>query len=412
MSKPLPRQPEINMGTLGHVDNGKSTLVQAISGVWTGRHSEELKRGITIRIGYADAPIYRCPSCAEPFNYKSTPVCNIHNIETEFVRAVSFIDCPGHHSLMVTMLSGAALFDGAIFVSDARVRFPQPQDSEHLQAAKTLGINKIVVVQNKIDLVDRERALENYDEIISYLDSMGFPKMPIIPVSSQHGIGIEPLLYAMEKMIPTPPRDRSKPFRMPVIRSFDVNPPGTPARQLKGAVIGGSLIQGVLRVGDDIQLVPGIVQSGKTSYKPLYAEVTSLMAGGRPVEEAYPGGLTGVETTLDPSLGKSDGLVGNIAGKPETLPPVWTALTIEYQLFKKVLGVNGDVAVKPLTEKEPLVINVASAVTSGVVAKRTSERVEVVLTRPVAADPGGRVTISRKIGTGWRLIGFGTIVGG
>lgn len=412
MSKPLPRQPEINVGTLGHVDNGKSTLVQAISGIWTGRHSEELKRGITIRIGYADAPIYRCRYCSEPFNHKPTQVCKIHNIETEFVRAISFIDCPGHHSLMVTMLSGAALFDGAIFVADARVRFPQLQDSEHLQAAKTLGINKMIVVQNKIDLVDRERALENYDEITSYLDSMGFPEMPVVPVSSQHGIGVEPLLSALERIIPTPERDRSKPFRMPVIRSFDVNPPGTLARNLKGAVIGGSLIQGVLRVGDEIQLVPGIVQSGKQSYKPLYAEVTSLMAGGRTVEEAYPGGLTGVETTLDPSLGKSDGLVGNIAGKPETLPPVWPTLTIEYQLFKKVLGVNGDVAVKPLAEKEPLVINVASAVTSGVVVRRTSERVELTLTRPVACDQGGRVTLSRKIGTGWRLIGYGTIVGG
>ncbi|MEM3095704.1 MAG: translation initiation factor IF-2 subunit gamma [Nitrososphaerota archaeon] len=412
MSKPLPRQPEINIGTLGHVDNGKSTLVQAISGVWTGRHSEEMKRGITIRIGYADAPIYRCPQCSEPFNYKSSPTCPTHNVETEFVRAISFIDCPGHHSLMVTMLSGAALFDGAIFVLDVRARFPQLQDSEHLQAAKTLGISKLVVVQNKIDLVMRERALENYEEVTSYLESVGFAKVPIVPVSSQHGIGIEPLLYMMEKLMPTPPRDRSKPFRMPVIRSFDVNPPGTPARQLKGAVIGGSLVQGSLRVGDEIELVPGLVQTGKQSYKPLYTEVRSLMAGGRHVDEAYPGGLTGVETTLDPYLGKGDGLVGNIAGRPETAPPVWTSLTIEYQLFRKVLGVDGDVAVKPLTEKEPLVINVSSAVTSGVVTRRTQDRVELSLTRPVAAELGGRVTISRKIGTGWRLIGYGSIVGG
>ncbi|MEM4298374.1 MAG: translation initiation factor IF-2 subunit gamma, partial [Nitrososphaerota archaeon] len=93
-------------------------------------------------------------------------------------------------------------------------------------------------------------------------------------------------------------------------------------------------------------------------------------------------------------------------------PPVWTSLTIEYQLFRKVLGVDGDVAVKPLTEKEPLVINVSSAVTSGVVTRRTQDRVELSLTRPVAAELGGRVTISRKIGTGWRLIGYASIVGG
>lgn len=407
----MPRQPEVNIGTLGHVDNGKSTLVQAISGVWTGRHSEELKRGITIRIGYADAAIYRCHLCQEPYNYKPTPRCSIHGVETEFVRAVSFIDCPGHHSLMVTMLSGAALFDGAIFVLDARAPFPQPQDGEHLQAAKILGIERMVIVQNKIDLVSRERALENYEEVITYLTENSFPRHPIIPVSSQHGAGIEPLLYMMEKTIPTPVRDQSKPFRMPVIRSFDVNPPGTPARDLRGAVIGGSITQGVLRTGDEVEIVPGLVQAGKAESRPLYAEVTSIMAGGRRVDEAYPGGLTGVETSLDPALGKSDGLVGNIAGRPGTLPPIWTTLTVEYQLFRKVLGVSGDVAVKPLQEKEPLVLNVSSAVTSGTVTRKWSERVEISLTRPVAAEAGGRVTLSRKIGAGWRLIGYGVIVG-
>ncbi len=412
MNKPLPRQPEINIGTLGHVDNGKSTLVQAISGVWTGRHSEELKRGITIRIGYADAAIYRCPKCEEPFNYMTHTKCPVHGIETEFIRAVSFVDCPGHHSLMITMLSGAALFDGAVFVLDARQRFPQPQDSEHLQAAAILGIRNIIFAQNKIDLVDRQRALENYEEVVKYVTNLGYENPVIIPVSGQHGIGVEPLLYAMEQYIPTPKRDVTKPYRMPIIRSFDVNPPGRPAREITGAVIGGSIIQGVLKQGEEIEISPGVAKPGqqKPEYEPLFTEAVSIMAGGRKVEEASPGGLTGVETTLDPSLGKSDGLVGNMAGKPGTLPPSWTRLRIEYTLFQRVLGVQDEIVVKPIAEKEPLVINVYSAVTSGVVTKRTNEYIEVELTRPVCAETGRRVTLSRKIGAGWRLIGYGTIV--
>ncbi|MCS6769446.1 MAG: translation initiation factor IF-2 subunit gamma [Candidatus Caldarchaeum sp.] len=409
----FPKQPEVNIGTLGHVDNGKSTVVQSITGVWTGRHSEELKRGITIRLGYADAAIYRCHRCHEPFNNYPSKTCPVHGSENEFVRVVSFIDCPGHHSLMVTMLSGAALFDGAVFVADARQTFPQPQDSEHLQAARILGIKNMIVAQNKIDLVSRERALENYREITAHFERSGFESVPVIPVSGQHSVGIDVLLTAIEKVIPTPQRDLSTPVRMPVLRSFDVNVPGTPAKLMKGAVIGGSIVHGVMSVGDELELVPGIakVKQGRTVYEPVSTEVTSLMAGGKRVEKAYPGGLTGVETTLDPALGKGDGLVGNIAGAAGSLPPVWNTITLEYSLFEKVLGVEGDVVVKQLAEKEVLVVNVLSAVSSGVVVKRGQSLVELQLTRPVAADPGSKVAISRKVGTGWRLIGYGKIVG-
>lgn len=409
----FPKQPEVNIGTLGHVDNGKSTIVQSITGVWTAKHSEELKRGITIRIGYADAAIYICPRCTPPYNHYSVEKCPMHGTANEFQRVVSFIDCPGHHSLMVTMLSGAALFDGAIFVTDVRQKFPQPQDGEHLLAAKILGIKNLVIAQNKIDLVDKKRAEENYEEIVDYLEKNGFERPPIIPVSGQHGVGIEPLLYAIQHVIKTPQRDPSKPARMPVLRSFDVNVPGTPARNIKGAVIGGSITQGVLRVGDEIEIQPGLAKQkmGKTVYEPLYTDVANIVAGGKNVEEAYPGGLTGVETTLDPSLGKGDGLVGNVAGKPGTLPPVWTTLTLEYQLFEKVLGLEGNVAVKQIAEKEALVINVSSAVSSGVVAKRASNRIEIVLSRPLVAEPGSKAAISRKVGAGWRLIGYGIISG-
>jgi len=408
--KPLPRQPEVNIGTLGHVDNGKSTIVQAITGIWPARHSEELKRGITIRIGYADAAIYRCPSCEEPFNYMTEDRCPRCGSKTEFVRAVSFIDCPGHHSLMVTMLSGAALFDGAIFVADARHRFPQPQDREHLQAAFIMGVKNMVFAQNKIDLVDRERALENYEEIRSYIKGTMVEDAPIIPISGQHAVGVEPLLWAMEKFIPTPHHDLTKPFRMPILRSFDVNPPGTPGDKIRGGVIGGAIIQGVVRVGDEIEIAPGVKVEESGRYEPLVTEVVNIRAGGRDVKEAKSGGLTGIETKLDPALTKSDGMIGNMAGSPGTLPPTRYTLSLEYDLFEYVVGVQEKMKVEPISVKEPLVLNVYSAVTSGVVTRRSGDRIEVALRRPVVAMDGDRVSISRMIGSAWRLIGYGRIV--
>jgi translation initiation factor 2 subunit 3 len=412
MSKPLPKQPEVNIGTLGHVDNGKTTIVQSITGIWTAKHSEELKRGITIRIGYADAPIYRCPSCEEPYNYTTEEVCPKCGSKTEFERAISFIDCPGHHSLMITMLSSAPLFDGALFVVDARFKFPQLQDSEHFHAVKILGINRLIFSQNKIDLVTKERALQNYEEIREFIKDSNVANAPIVPVSGQHNLGIDVLLYAIQKYIPTPKRNLDLPFMMPILRSFDVNRPGMRADELKGGVIGGSITQGKVRVGDEIEIAPGLPKNPdkpQGEYEPLYTRVVNIRAGGRDVEEAVSGGLTGIETELDPSLTKSDGLTGNIAGKPGTLPPTMYHLHLEYELFNKVVGLEGNVEVKALSEKEQLVINAYSAVAKGVVTKKTGTTIEFALTRPVCINVGDRVTISRKIGASWRLIGYGIV---
>lgn len=406
--KPLPAQPEVNIGTLGHVDNGKSTIVQAITGIWPARHSEELKRGITIKIGYADAAIYRCPSCEEPHNYTTQEKCPRCGSKTEFVRAISFIDCPGHHSLMITMLSGAALFDGAIFVADVRHKFPQPQDREHLQAALILGVKNMIFAQNKIDVSTKERAIENYEEIRNHVRGTIVERAPIIPVSGQQGVGIDVLLWAMEKFIPTPPRELDKPFRMPILRSFDINPPGTPAQNLRGGVIGGSIIRGVVRVGDEIEIAPGPLIDGKC--EPIITEAVNIRAGGRNVEEARSGGLTGIETKLDPALTKADGMTGNMAGKPGTLPPTRNHLELEYKLFEKVVGLSEDVTVAPIREREALVINVYSAVTSGIVTRRTSDRIELELKRPIVAEDGDKVAISRIMGSAWRLIGYGKIL--
>ncbi|MCG2888871.1 MAG: GTP-binding protein, partial [Sulfolobales archaeon] len=124
---PWPRvQPEVNIGVVGHVDHGKTTLVQAITGIWTAKHSEELKRGMTIKLGYAEASIGKCEACEGYEAYVTEPSCSHCNSDQEpkFLRRVSFIDAPGHEVLMATMLSGAALMDGALLVVAANEPFP------------------------------------------------------------------------------------------------------------------------------------------------------------------------------------------------------------------------------------------------------------------------------------------------
>ena len=406
MSTVLPRQPEVNIGMIGHVDHGKTTIVEALTGVWAARHSEELRRGITIKLGYADAPVYRCPVCDEPTNYSTSEVCPNCGAKTTFERGLSFVDAPGHEALMATMLSGAAVMDGAVLVIAADEPCPQPQTREHLAAMEIMGIDRIVIAQNKIDIVPKERALENYQEILRFVEGTIAEGAPIIPVSAQRKVNMDALLWAIERHIPTPERDPTRPPRMYVVRSFDVNKPGTPARKLVGGVIGGSILQGKFRVGDEIEIRPGVRTNG--AYEPLFTEITSLHAGGRAVEEATCGGLVGVGTKLDPALTKADGLVGNVVGKPGTLPPVRDELTLQVTLFEKAVGTRDMVRVEAVRKGEALLLDVGTAVTVGVVTAVSGDTVEMRLKRPVCAEEGARVALSRRIGR-WRLIGYGVV---
>ncbi|UCH02826.1 MAG: translation initiation factor IF-2 subunit gamma [Candidatus Bathyarchaeota archaeon] len=406
--KPLPKQPEVNIGTLGHVDNGKSTMVQSLTGIWTAKHSEEMRRGITIRVGYADAAFYKCTNCD---TYGTMEICSKCGSSSEFLRAVSFVDCPGHHSLMVTMLSGAALMDGSLFVLSATEKYPQPQDREHLAAAEIVAINKMVIVQNKIDVVDKEKVIENFHEIQRFVKGTIAEKSPIIPISAQRSINMSLLVEAIEKNIPTPARELTKPPLMSIVRSFDVNRPGTSAVKIEGGVIGGSIMQGLFKIGDNVKIVPGVrIEKGaKSYYEPLYTEIVSLHAGGKNVKEATCGGLIGIGTALDPSLTKADNLVGNIVGKSKHLPPIYESLLLDIQLFERAIGTEELTIVEKIKINEPLVINAGTAVTSGIVTALKGGYIELSLRRPICAEAHTRLTLSRRIRESWRLIGHGII---
>jgi translation initiation factor 2 subunit 3 len=405
------KQPECNIGLTGHVDHGKTTVVAALSGVWAAHHSEELKRGITIKLGYADAAFRKCRKEPEPDCYMTAKVCPKDGTETEFLRKVSFVDAPGHESLMATMLSGAALMDGAMLVISAVEECPQPQTREHLVALEIIGVKNIVVVQNKIDAVDREKVVENYKQILAFTKGTIAEGAPIVPISALHGSNIDYLIQTLEERIKTPPRDSTKPARMNVARSFDVNKPGTTPEKLNGGVLGGSLIQGKFKVGDEIEIRPGtkIEQGGKVSYEPVFTYISSLMAGSASTEEVSPGGLVGVGTLLDPSLTKADNLVGSIVGKPKTLPPTKTELRLKVTLLDRVVGTKEMQKVEHLKARESLMLVAGSSVTVGAVSAAYRDDAQLALKRPVCVDNGARIAISRMLAGRWRLIGYGFV---
>ncbi len=197
-----------------------------------------------------------------------------------------------------------------------------------------------------------------------------------------------------------------------VARSFDVNKPGCSWRDVKGGVIGGSLIRGVLHEGDDIEIRPGrqVQVENRTKWEPVETKITSINAGNTSVTEAAPGGLLGVGTKLDPALTKSDALAGQVAGLVGKLPPVWERLKFDVTLMERVVGADSEQIIEPLKHKEPLMLSVGTAVTVGVITNTKKNQVEVQLKRAVCAEVGARIAISRQVGGRWRLIGMGILV--
>jgi len=389
--------PELNVGVVGHIDHGKTTLLKQLTGKFTDTHSEELKRGITIKLGYADATIFKDGNI---FNVKG---------KGKPIRYISFIDAPGHEMLMATMLSGAAIIDAAILVIAANEGI-KPQTKEHFMALQAKKIKNIIIVQNKIDLVTKEQALKNYKIIKEFVKGTLAENAPIIPISAQQGININKLLEELCKLeIPKKEID-TKPIFL-IARSFDINKPGTKINDLKGGVLGGILKEGKLKVGDEIEIKPGIIvkKANQQTYQTLTTKILSLHKGNESVQEILPGASISIETELDPFLTKTDSLTGCLAGLKNTLPEISYKVKLKTKLFKEVLGISEHEKVSPLKTKEMLMLSVNTTITVGTIEKINNDEIELSLNIPIIALKGDNTGLARNINKHWRLIGFGEI---
>jgi translation initiation factor 2 subunit 3 len=394
----ISRQATINIGTIGHVAHGKSTVVKAISGVQTVRFKNELERNITIKLGYANAKIFQCPKCPRPQCFQAyssskedEAPCAKCGTPLNLVRHVSFVDCPGHDILMATMLNGAAVMDGAMLLIAGNESCPQPQTSEHLAAVEIMRLQHIIILQNKIDLITESAAKQQHEDIKNFIQGTIADGAPVIPISAQLKYNVDVVCEYLTKKIPVPVRDFVGAPQMIVIRSFDVNRPGTDVDDVKGGIAGGSILQGVLRVGQDIEVRPGIVSkdgSGQIRCMPIFSRVVSLFAEQNPLQYAVPGGLIGVGTSMDPTLTRADKLVGQVLGQVGQLPDVYTELEVNFFLLRRLLGVRTQQGqkqskVEKLAKNEVLMLNIGSMCTGARVIAVKGDLAKLQLTSPV-----------------------------
>ena len=194
------------------------------------------------------------------------------------------------------MLSGAAVMDAALLLIAGNETCPQPQTSEHLAAIEIMKLNHIIILQNKVDLMREATAEEHYQSILKFIRGTVADGSPIIPISAQLKYNIDAINEALVHKIPVPLRDFTAIPHMIVIRSFDVNKPGAEIEDLKGGVAGGSILNGVLKLGDEIEIRPGIVtrtEEGRIRCQPIFSRIVSLFAETNDLKFAVPGGLIG-----------------------------------------------------------------------------------------------------------------------
>mmetsp|Transcript_41021 Transcript_41021/g.116166 ORF Transcript_41021/g.116166 Transcript_41021/m.116166 type:complete len:461 (-) Transcript_41021:164-1546(-) len=426
----ISRQATMNVGTIGHVAHGKSTVVRALSGIHTIRFKQEKERNITIKLGYANAKIYKldnpevaAPDCYTSFGSAKEDVvpCDKFEGNWRLQRHVSFVDCPGHDILMATMLNGAAVMDAALLLIAGNETCPQPQTSEHLAAVEIMRLKHIIILQNKVELIKEQQAQAQYEEIKKFVAGTAADTSPIIPLSAVLKYNIEVVCEYLCTQVPIPPRDFMSYPVMIIIRSFDVNKPGEEVKNLKGGVAGGSILKGVLKLGDEIEIRPGIVSkdsAGNSIAKPIRSRIMSLAAESNSLKFAVPGGLIGVGTKIDPTLTRGDRLVGHVLGHPGKLPSIFIEIEVKYYLLRRLLGVktegdNKAGKVAKLKKGEILMVNIGSTAAGGrILGIKENDLAKIVLTNPVCTQENDKVALSRRIEKHWRLIGWGSIIKG
>ncbi|MEI8339529.1 MAG: elongation factor Tu [bacterium] len=316
-------KPHVNVGTIGHVDHGKTTLTAAITAV-------QSRKGLANAIAYDQV----AKASEKDGRRDSSKIITIAISHVEYStenRHYAHVDCPGHADYVKNMITGAAQMDGAILVVSA-VDGPMPQTREHILLASQVGVKTIVVFLNKVDLVDDKDMLDLVEEEIrDLLTKYGFDgkNAPIIKgsalkaleatgIDDEWSMKITELLNALDTYIPMPVRDIDKPFLMPIEDIFSI--------EGRGTVVTGRIERGVAKVGDEVEIV-GIKPTAKST-------ITGIEMFNKSLQQGQAGDNAGV---LLRGTRKEDVTRGQVLCKPGTTTP-HTEFTAEVYILKKEEG--------------------------------------------------------------------------
>ncbi|MBL0063550.1 MAG: elongation factor Tu [Bacteroidetes bacterium] len=382
-------KPHVNIGTIGHVDHGKTTLTAAITTVLASKGLAELRSFDSID---------NAPEEKE----RGITINTAHVEYATANRHYAHVDCPGHADYVKNMVTGAAQMDGAILVV-AATDGPMPQTREHILLARQVGVPKIVVFMNKVDMVDDPELLDFVEmeirELLSFYEFDG-TNTPVIRGSALGGLNKDPkwveaimqLMDAVDSYIPIPPRDVDKPFLMPVEDVFSITGRGTVAT--------GRIERGVINSGDDVEII-GMQE------KSLKSTVTGVEMFRKILDRGEAGDNVGL---LLRGIEKNDIRRGMVVAKPGSITP-HTQFKAEIYVLKKEEGGRHT----PFHNKyRPQFYLRTTDVTGEITLPEGREMVmpgdnvtiTVELIQPVAMDKGLRFAIRE----GGRTVGAGQVI--
>ena len=381
-------KPHVNIGTIGHIDHGKTTLTAAITSVLS---KHDPKNTVRTFDSIDNAPEER---------ERGITIATAHVEYTTANRHYAHVDCPGHADYIKNMITGAAQMDGAILVV-AATDGPMPQTREHILLARQVGVPSLVVFLNKVDLVDDEELLDLVElEVRELLSSYDFPgdDLPVVRGSALKALegdeaaaqGIDALMAAVDEYVPLPARDVDKPFLMPIEDVFSISGRGT--------VVTGRVDRGVVKVGEEIEIV-GFTETRKKV-------VTGVEMFRKLLDAGVAGDNIGV---LLRGLEKDDVERGQVLAKPKSITPHTKFKGEVYVLTKDEGGrhtpfFNG---YRPQFYLRTTDVTGVATLPEGVEMVMPGDNVsmEVELITPVALEKGLRFAIRE----GGRTVGSGTI---
>lgn len=405
----LKNQPIFNIGSIGHVAHGKSTLVRSITGIKTQKHSDEQERNITINIGYANTKIFldskgeihTAPS-------KNEILKDYEGNEMKLVGHISFVDVPGHEAYMANMISGSAVMDACILVIASNEKIPQAQTYEHFQAVKNVDIKDFIILQNKLDLVDESSNTQILQDIGKFVNNTIAENAKVIPSSIQNDVNRDEVIknilnLSNSENISQLNEKANNDLKMIVIRSFDINKPNINFSKIEGGVVGGSLLSGHVKVGDYVEMRPGYIIDGK--YRPIYSKVLSLQSDTKKLDYALPGGLVGICLDIDPSIAKSNSMVGQILGHVGKLPKVYNEIFMSFDEINR-----HDNFSEKFKTNEGVLLNINSMNIKAKVAKckNSKKLIAFILETPVCVFENQKIAIFKLRSANWLLYATGT----
>ena len=399
MKNELFTQPIINIGCVGAVSDGKSTLVKETTGIVTPTHSKEKERNITINQGFGNMKIWKHND-----NYVTTDSTVLSMDDYTLVNHISFVDCPGHQELIKTTLGALELMHGAIIVIAVDQPLTmKPQLMQHLAAVKLGSIDKIIICMNKIDLVTKEVLMRRKEELDILLRKYDIIPYTVIPTCFNKKIGLNHLIVAMMTLFnPTKLILNNDTGLFSISRTFDINKPGTHWADVMGGVVGGTLSSGQIKVGDTLEIRPGIISKTKTgmTWQPITINISSIKTDTTDLMFANPGGLVGLGTDLDPFYCKKNSLVGHVAGKPGMMPNVFTNISIRIIIID-MFGFTWEPKAK-----DNIILKIGTMMCNAkLIELNSKDMYKIELNNPVCIPDKSNLIICREIDKILRVVG-------